>query len=118
MDLLGEVLGVEAWLPHEWESLFGYGSTPSSVVPHYPKKTELLTMLSDAANRLRQALLATNESVLRQPLPDEQGGDNWPTASHALLQGVVAQTAFHAGLLAVWRRAIGKGSVAVYLWPG
>lgn len=108
-------LGVEAWLPNEWESLFGYGSTPSSVVSHYPKKTELLSMLTDAAHRLRQALLATNASVLSQPLPDEQGREILPTVGHALLQVVVAHNAFHAGQLAVWRRAIGKESVAVFV---
>jgi uncharacterized damage-inducible protein DinB len=106
-----------AWrrLPNEWESLFGYGSTPSSVVSHYPKKTELLSMLTDAAHRLRQALLATNASVLSQPLPDEQGREILPTVGHALLQVVVAHNAFHAGQLAVWRRAIGKESVAVFV---
>ena len=42
-------LGVEGWLPEEWESLFGYGSMPSSAVSRYPKKTEMLARLTDSA---------------------------------------------------------------------
>ncbi len=108
-------LGVEGWLPEEWESLFGYSSTPTSVVSRYPKKTEMLAILADSANRLRQALLATNESTLEQPLPDERDREILPTIGHVLLQVVAAHTAFHAGQLAVWRRAIGKESVAVFI---
>ena len=103
--------GVERWLPDDWESAFGYGSTPSSDLSRYPKKSEMLTLLADAASRLRQALLAANEPVLRQSLPDE----TLPTMSHLLLQVVVAHTAYHAGQLALWRRAIGKQSVAVFI---
>ena len=104
-------LGAADWLPDDWESTFGYGSTPSSDLSHYPKKPEMLTLLADAASRLRKALLAANDSVLRQPLPDE----TLPTMGHLLLQIVAAHTAYHAGQLAVWRRAIGKQSVAVFI---
>ena len=104
-------LGAEPWLPDNWESDFGYGSTPSSDLSRYPRKPEMLTLLADAANRMRETLLATNESVLRQSLPDEA----FPTMGHLLLQIVVAHTAYHAGQLAVWRRAIGKPSVAVFI---
>ena len=104
-------LGAEQWLPDDWESVFGYGSTPSSDLSRYPKKSEMLTLLADAARRLRQTLLAADESVLRQSLPDE----TLPTMGHLLLQVVVAHTAYHAGQLAVWRRAIGKQSVAVFI---
>jgi uncharacterized damage-inducible protein DinB len=104
-------LGAEQWLPDDWESLFGYGSTPLADLGRYPKRSELLTLLSDAASRLRQALLAANESVLERSLPDEM----FPTMGHLLLQVVVAHTAYHAGQLAVWRRALGKQSVGVFV---
>jgi hypothetical protein len=104
-------LGAEQWLPDDWESVFGYGSTPSSDLSRYPRKSEMLTLLADAANRLRQTLLAADDSVLRESLPDE----TLPTMGHLLLQVVVAHTAYHAGQLAVWRRSIGKGSVAVFV---
>ena len=108
-------LGVGEWLPDDWESVFGYGSTPTSEVSRYPKKAELLTMLADSGSRLRQALLATNEAVLGQPLPDERVREILPTVGDALVQIIAAHTAFHAGQLAVWRRAIGKESVAVFV---
>jgi len=104
-------LGAEPWLPSDWESVFGYGSTPSSNLSSYPKKSEMLTALADSAGRLRELLLGANESVLKRSLPDE----TMPTMAHLLLQVVVGHTAFHAGQLAVWRRAIGKRSVAVFV---
>lgn len=104
-------LGAEQWLPDDWESTFGYGSKPSSDLSSYPKKSEMLMLLADAANRLRQALLDASEALLRQSLPDE----TLPTMGHLLLQVVVAHTAYHAGQLAVWRRAIGKESAGVFV---
>ncbi len=104
-------LDAEPWLPDDWESVFGYDSTPSSDLSRYLKKPEMLTLLADAASRLRQTILAANESVLRQSLPDE----TLPTMGHLLLQVIVAHTACHAGQLAVWRRAIGKQSVTVFI---
>ncbi|UCF06552.1 MAG: DinB family protein [bacterium] len=104
-------LGAENWLPDDWESVFGYGSTPSSDLSSYPEKSEMLTLLTDAANRLRRIILASNDSVLSKSLPD----DTLPTMGHLLMQVVVAHTAYHAGQLTVWRRAIGKQSVAVFI---
>ncbi len=104
-------LGAAPWLPEDWESLFGYGSTPSPDRSRYPTKAELLAILAGAAGRLRQTLLAADESVLLRRLPDE----TFPTMRDLLLQVVVAHTAYHAGQLAVWRRAIGRESVAVFI---
>jgi hypothetical protein len=104
-------LGQESWLPDDWESTFGYGSTPVSDLSRYPKKPEMLTLLADAAHRLRDTLVVLNESDLQQSLPDE----TFPTMGHLLVQVVGGHTAYHAGQLAVWRRAIGKPSVAVFI---
>ena len=110
-EAMAAELGAEHRLPDDWESTFGYGSTPSSDLSRYPKKSEMLTLLADAAGRLSQTLLDANDSVLKQSLPDE----DLPTMGHLLLQVVLAHTACHAGQLAVWRRAIGKESVAVFI---
>jgi uncharacterized damage-inducible protein DinB len=104
-------LAAQRWLPDDWESIFGYGSTPVSDLSRYPSKSEMLRALTDAADRLHQTLLSVSESALKQSLPDE----TLPTMGHLLLQVVIAHTAFHAGQLAVWRRAIGKESVAVFV---
>jgi hypothetical protein len=104
-------LGANQWLPDDWESFFGYGSMPHSDLQRYPKKSELLKILADAKGRLSQTLLTVNESVLGRSLPDEM----LPTMGHLLLQVVVAHTAYHVGQLAVWRRAIGKESVGVFI---
>ena len=104
-------LGAEQWLPDDWEARFGYGSTPSSDPSQYPDKSEMLALLAKAASRLREVLLAADESVLEQSLPDE----SLPTMGHLLIQVVVGHTAYHAGQLAIWRRAIGKPSVGVFI---
>ena len=104
-------LGAEEWLPDHWESTFGYGSTPSSNLSDYPSRSELLGLLTDAVNRLRHTLVALDGAALKQPLPDE----TFPTWGHLLLHIAVAHTAYHAGQLAVWRRAIGKDSAAVFI---
>ena len=104
-------LGAAPWLPEDWEALFGYGSTPRPEEKPYPKKAELLTLLADATSRLCDTLRSLEASVPKQPLPAE----DFPTMGHLLLQVVVAHTAYHAGQLAVWRRAMGKEPVAVFV---
>jgi hypothetical protein len=103
--------GAEPWLPDGWESTFGYGSRPLPDRNHYRKKSELLKMLADSRIRVRQTLLSMDASVLEKPLPDE----DFPTMGHILWQVLVAHTAFHAGQLAVWRRATGKESMGVFV---
>jgi len=108
-------LGVEPWLPAEWESQFGYGSSPAAVVQERPGKAALLAALAEASDRLRTALLRLDETALAAPLPDEKVRQMLPTKGHAILQVVAAHTAYHAGQLAAWRRAIGRQPVAVFL---
>jgi len=104
-------LGSEVWLPQAWESKFGYGSKPLPDGTRYPNKSDLLRLLADSTSRLRDILLSTDESLLRSTLPD----DALPTMGDLLLQVVVGHTAYHAGQLAVWRRAIGKESAGVFI---
>jgi hypothetical protein len=104
-------LGVPPWLPDHWETTFGYGSTPSSTRSGYPSKGEMLAYLADAKHRLRQTLVAADERVLNQSLADP----TFPTMRHLLMQVVGAHSAYHAGQLSVWRRAIGKESAGVFI---
>jgi len=109
-------LGVGPWLPDDWESRFGYGSSPSGAATSTGTgKAALLAALVDASDRLRTILLATDESRLKDPLPDENARKTLPTLGDALLQVVSAHTAFHAGQLAAWRRAIGRPPVGVFI---
>lgn len=104
-------LGADRWLPDDWESVFGYGSTPRSEGTKYPRRGEMQRLLADASDRLCLALRTADAAVLGRQLSEE----DFPSARHVLLQVVVAHTAYHAGQLAVWRRAIGKESVAVFV---
>jgi uncharacterized damage-inducible protein DinB len=56
-----------------------------------------------------------DQAALAEPLPDERVRELLPTKGHALLQVVAAHTAYHAGQLAVWRRAIGRPAAGVFL---
>jgi hypothetical protein len=50
-------LGVKPWLPGDWESEFGYGTSPLPVASQHSSKAALLGALADASHRLRTALL-------------------------------------------------------------
>ena len=109
-------LGVSSWLPDDWELLFGYGSSPAGVVgSRHSSKATLIASLADASDRLRAALRGADESRLQDQLPDAKSREIFSTTGDALLQIVSAHTAFHAGQLAAWRRAIGRGPVGVFI---
>ncbi len=109
-------LGVSPWLADDWERLFGYGSLPKEVTgsPH-SSKAALLACLVEASGRLRAALASIEESRLADPLPDVKTREILPTIGDALLQVLCAHTAYHAGQLAAWRRAIGREPVGVFI---
>jgi len=104
-------LGAAPWLPGDWESVFGYGSTPRSDGDPYPRKEELRSLLAEATRRLSETLRSADPSVLMRQFSEE----DFPTMGHLLLQVVVAHTAYHAGQLSAWRRALGRGPVAVFV---
>ena len=108
-------MGIEAWLPDDWEAQFGYGSSPAQVRSDYATLSGLLARLSEAGDRLRAALLDKCPDDLQKPLPDENIRELLPTMGHALLQVIAAHTAFHAGQLAAWRRAMGRKPVGVFI---
>jgi hypothetical protein len=61
-------LGVEPWLPRDWGSQFGYGSSPTAVVSQYSSKAALLAAMGEASHRLRTALLGMDDTALAEPL--------------------------------------------------
>ena len=111
-----EELGGTAWLPTEWESIFGYGSSPADVgSSKYVSRVTLVGFLDDAANRVQVALEAVTDAELQEPLRSAGSREIFATKGDALLQVLLAHSAFHAGQLATWRRAIGRGPAAVFI---
>jgi uncharacterized damage-inducible protein DinB len=104
---IGEEIGLDPWLPEDWTERFATGSTPVGDAGAYPVKQELLDMLTDGERRVREWLLATDDTALNSPLPDERVREILPTLGHAVLHVLVGHTAAHLGQLAVWRRALG-----------
>ena len=107
--------GAEAWLPEEWEARFGYGTKPAAGTPSDLTKDALLRNLGEARDRLSQRLRQLGADALAVPLPAEEGDNPFPTMGHILVQVVGAHTAYHAGQLAAWRRAIGRPPVGVFI---
>jgi uncharacterized damage-inducible protein DinB len=111
-----EELGGAAWLPAEWESIFGYGSSPADVGSSaYASRATLVGFLDDAANRVQAALEAVTDAQLQEQLRSAESREIFATRGDALLQVLLAHSAFHAGQLATWRRAIGRGPAAVFI---
>ncbi len=74
-EIAGE-LGVERWLPSDWESRFGYGSVPAAEASPRSSKSALLGSLREASKRLRDAMRRLDEKALASPLPDADA-DTW-----------------------------------------
>jgi len=115
LQAMAEAAGARPWLPPEWESRFAYGSVPSSTPSGYPSRGSLISALQDAGIRLRRAILAADKKNVSGQFPDEEARSIFPTVGHALVQVVVAHTAYHAGQLASWRRALSKPPVGVFI---
>lgn len=105
-QMIGEVIGVEPWLPDDFAQRFGSGSVPSSNANAYEPKEQLLARLHDAQLRIANAVERLCDAQLDQPFPDPAYLDVFPTVRHALIQVLVAHTAFHVGQISTWRRAM------------
>ena len=106
-QLLGGVIGLPEWLPHDWAERFGTGSVPVADAGLYETKNNALAMLRDAQSRITQAVDQLDDSRLDEPFPDESYRGVFPTIRHALTQVLVGHTANHIGQVSVWRRAMG-----------
>jgi hypothetical protein len=108
---MAKELGSDKWLPDNWESLFGYGSNPYPDYSNYPGKSELISLIGISGDNLTKTILQADIKIWGKSLEDE----SFPTMSHLLLQVIIAHTAYHAGQLAMWRRAMSKKSVGVFI---
>ncbi len=105
-EAIGGELGIEPWLPSGWGTQFGTGSRPEVARAAYPSLSVLSKRLDGARNRLHSHLRTLDEGALAEPLPDIRFRSVFPTVGHAALHILSAHTAFHAGQLVTWRRAM------------
>ena len=106
-QLLGGIIGVSEWLPHDSAERYGTGSAPQADAKLYETKDELLKILADAQARISEAVERLDEAELNAPFPDESYLEVFPTIRHALTQVLVGHTANHVGQVSFWRRAMG-----------
>ncbi|MFN6963279.1 MAG: DinB family protein [Pyrinomonadaceae bacterium] len=106
-QLLGGVVGLEPWLPDDWESRYGSGSKPVADAGSYESKQKLLEMLDDARSRFVAALARVDDADLELEFPVPEYRAVFPTVRHSLTQVLVGHTAFHVGQVSVWRQAMG-----------
>ena len=104
---IGGELDLPEWLDATWRTRFGPGSSPTAEAAAYPPLAELAAELSAAARRVHDHLASRSTVFFNEPLPDARFRSLLPTRGHAALQVLVGHSAFHAGQLAVWRRAAG-----------
>ena len=108
-------LGKDTRSSTEWESRFGYGTRPITVDTENLSKSSLLAHLVETSDQLRTALQALDSRFLDKPPSEEKMRKVFPTMGHVLMQVIVAHTAYHAGQLAAWRRAISRAPVGVFV---
>ena len=108
-------LGKEASSSAEWESRFGYGTRPNPAAAENLSKSNLLTNLAEASDQLRTAIQTLDTGFLDRPPSEANMREIFPTMGHVLMQAVIAHTAYHAGQLAAWRRAIGRTPVGIFV---
>ncbi len=108
-------LGKEAGSSTEWESCFGYGTRPNPAASEKLSKSNLLTNLAEASDGLLATIQTLDMRFLDEPPSRGEMREIFPTMGHELMQVVIAHTAYHAGQLAAWRRAIGRAPVGVFV---
>ena len=108
-------LSKEASSSTEWESRFGYGTRPNPAACENLSKSNLLANLAETSDWLRATIQALDTRFLDEPPSEGAMHEMFPTLGHELMQVVVAHTAYHAGQLAAWRRAIGRAPVGVFV---
>jgi len=108
-------LSKEASSSTEWESRFGYGTRPNPAACENLSKSNLLANLAETSDWLRATIQALDTRFLDEPPSEGAMHEMLPTMGHELIQVVVAHTAYHAGQLAAWRRAIGRAPVGVFV---
>jgi len=106
-QMLGEVIGVQGWLPTDWVRRFGPGSVPVADAAVYETKRRAVSILRDAQERLARAVESLDNATLDLQFPVETYRDVFPTIRHALTQVMVGHAAYHVGQMAIWRRAMG-----------
>ncbi|MBS0191304.1 MAG: DinB family protein [Planctomycetes bacterium] len=104
---IGGEMGLKPWLPGGRKDLFGTGSNPQKDRGRYPAASELLEEMRASSCLVCEHVRKTWATLKCQELPDARYRSLLPTVGDAVLQVLVAHSAYHVGQTALWRRAIG-----------
>jgi hypothetical protein len=104
---LGGEFGLAAWLPQEWEKMFGTGSVATPDRSAYLSKAELLAALADGQARVSDRVTTLGDARMSGVLPDERYRATFPTLGHAVVHVLTSHAAVHVGQVSAWRRAAG-----------
>lgn len=94
------------WLPADWASMFGTGSSPSRDLADYPAKVLLLEVFDKSVQQVEAAVEKLTSQQLTLPLPDEEYRKTLPTLGHALVHILIGHASVHLGQLTAWRAAM------------
>jgi hypothetical protein len=106
-SVLSLYTGSESALSEEYRGRFGRGSDGSADFGDAPAKEELLATFKDVHGRLREFLSSLEPEDMSRPAGREAFHPLLSTLGSAVAL-VVAHDGYHAGQIAVLRRAMGK----------
>lgn len=101
--------GKRADLPTEYDSLFGYKSTPVDEAKAYPSSVSVRQMHDRAYARLLEAAQGIKADQLHLPLGPEAHG--WASSRLDVLHKAVWHEGWHQGQISSLRRALGLPGV-------
>lgn len=103
-------MGAPVEVPQRFAPLFSIGSQPVPDASHYPPLGELMLLLNRAIEATIARTLALRDEELERPLPEEMPVAKFFPTVGDLLAGAAAHTTYHAGQIALLRRAQGLPS--------
>lgn len=106
-DRARALLGLQTALPAEWVPLFSPGSKASRSRGDYPPKEELLRLLEQGFQDVRQKAPTATPEQLSQPITNPRMREAFPTAREMIAFWLTGHLGIHLGQLSAWRRMIG-----------
>jgi hypothetical protein len=102
-----ELLDAQAISPEAWATLFGRGSKPSSSRAVYASRDELLRVVDECYERLRETVASASTEQLARPTTNPRLKEALPTAKELVAFLLTGHMGVHLGQLSSWRRMIG-----------
>lgn len=99
-------------LGENWRDIYGIGSTPKADLKLYKPKEFYMEGLQESVGIIAEYIRQLPEADLQKPLPDADLAKRIPNIARLLII-LPTHRAYHAGQLAIWRKAAGLPHVGM-----